>query len=96
MNDWIKKMNEMFEENAYTNAGRVTVYYCENAKCILVSVCNNTSIIKDIDRLNDFGLMMECIVAVKNLYQPYYKAVGRINTQLPILLQGEIQNVEGK
>ena len=38
MNNWIKKMNEMFEENVYTNEGRVTVDYCENAKCILVNV----------------------------------------------------------
>lgn len=68
MNNWIKKMNEMFEENAYTSAGRVTVDYCENAKCILVSVCNNTTIIKDIDRFNDFGLMMECLKEVNAHY----------------------------
>ena len=45
MNNWIKKMNEMFEANKYTNEGRVTVDYCENAKCILVNVCGNTAVI---------------------------------------------------
>ena len=36
MNDWIKKMNEMFEANEYTDDKRVTVDYCENAKCIFI------------------------------------------------------------
>ena len=39
MKEWIEKMNEMFEANRYTNDKRVTVDYCENAKCILINVC---------------------------------------------------------
>lgn len=50
---------------------RVTVDYCENAKCILINVCGDTTIIKDLDRLNDFGLMMKCMTTVRNLYEPY-------------------------
>lgn len=74
MKEWIEKMNEMFEANKYTNEGRVTVDYCENAKCILVSVCENTAVIKDLERFNDFGLMMKCIATVRGLYEhePYY------------------------
>ena len=72
MEKWIKKMNEMFEENVYTNEGRVTVDYCENAKCILVNVCGNTAVIKNLERFNDFGLMMKCIATVRGLYEPYY------------------------
>ena len=68
MNDWIKKMNEMFEANEYTDDKRVTVDYCENAKCIFINVCGSTAVIKDIDRFNDFGLMMECSKEVNARY----------------------------
>lgn len=71
MNNWIEKMNEMFEANRYTNDKRVTVDYCENAKCILVSVCKSKAVIKDLERFNDFGLMMKCIATVRGLYEPY-------------------------
>ena len=71
MKEWIEKMNEMFEANAYTNDKRVTVDYCENAKCFLINVCGDTTIIKDLDRLNDFWLMMKCMTTVRNLYGPY-------------------------
>ena len=71
MKECIEKMNEMFEANRYTNDKRVTVDYCENAKCILINVCGDTTIIKDLDRLNDFGLMMKCMTTVRNLYEPY-------------------------
>lgn len=68
MNNWIKKMNEMFEANEYTDDKRVTVDYCENAKCILVNVCGHTAIIKDLERFNDFGLMMKCLKEVNDHY----------------------------
>lgn len=64
MKEWIEKMNEMFEANRYTNGKRVTVDYCENAKYILINVCGDTTIIKDLDRFNDFGLMMKCMTTV--------------------------------
>ena len=64
MKEWIEKMNEMFEANRYTNDNRVTVDYCENAKCILINVCCYTTLIKDLDRFNDFGLMMRCMTTV--------------------------------
>lgn len=64
MKEWIEKMNEMFEANRYTNGKRVTVDYCENAKCILINVCDDTTIIKDLDRFSDFGLMMKCMTTV--------------------------------
>lgn len=72
MKEWIEKMNEMFEANRYTNDKRVTVDYCENAKCILINVCGDTAVIKDLERFNDFGLMMKCIATVRGLYEPYY------------------------
>lgn len=68
MKEWIEKMNEMFEANRYTNDKRVTVDYCENAKCIFINVCGSTVVIKDIDRFNDFGLMMECLKEVNDHY----------------------------
>lgn len=68
MDNWIKKMNEMFEANEYTDDKRVTVDYCENAKCIFINVCGSTAVINDIDRFNDFGLMMECLKEVNAHY----------------------------
>ena len=72
MENWIQKMNEMFEANEYTNEGRVTVDYCENANYILINVCGDTAVIKDLDRYNDFGLMMKCMSTIRSLYEPYF------------------------
>lgn len=68
MENWIQKMNEMFEANEDTNKGRVTVDYCENAKYIVVNVCGSTTVIKNIDKYTDFGLMMVCLQEVQNHY----------------------------
>lgn len=61
-------MNEMFEANECTNNKRVTVDYCENAECIFINVYGSTAVIKDLERFNDFGLMMECLKEVNAHY----------------------------
>lgn len=48
MENWIKKMNEMFEENVYTNEGRVTVDYCENAKSMFAVTRRSSKILIDL------------------------------------------------
>lgn len=68
MINWITKMNEMFAENSYTNDKRVTVDYCENAESLLITVCGDTSVIQNIERFTEYGLMMECIRVADTLY----------------------------
>lgn len=65
---WIEKMNEMFKANHYTDDARVTVDYCENADVLLVSVYDETGIIK-IKDFTEYGLMMECMRVVDELYK---------------------------
>ena len=66
MKNWIKKMNEMFEANVYTNNKRVTIDWCENSNCVLVKVCGLSATI-EADGFNDYGLMIECMKVVNIL-----------------------------
>lgn len=68
MNKWIKKMNKMFEANPYTNNTRVTIDFCKNADVLLVVVCGKTAVIK-LNGFNNYGLMMECMRVVDELYK---------------------------
>ena len=65
---WIEEMNKMFKANPYTDDARVTVDYCENADALLVSVYDETSVIK-INDFTEYGLMMECMRVVDELYK---------------------------
>lgn len=65
---WIEEMNKMFKANPYTDGSRVTVDYCENADALLVSVYDETSVIK-INDFTEYGLMMECMRVVDELYK---------------------------
>ena len=65
---WIEKMNEMFKANPYTDDARATVDYCKNADLLLVSVYDETSVIK-IKDFTEYGLMMECMRVVDELYK---------------------------
>lgn len=65
---WIEKMNEMFKANTYTDDARVTVDYCENVDVLLISVYDETGIIK-IKDFTEYGLMMECMRVVDELYK---------------------------
>lgn len=47
--EWINKLNEMLEENPYTNVNRVTVTYSEESESMFVTVNGKTSVC----RLND-------------------------------------------
>ena len=65
---WIEEMNKMFKANPYTDDARVTVDYYENANALLVSVYDETSVIK-INDFTEYGLMMECMRVVDELYK---------------------------
>ena len=68
--NWLEKMNEMFEANVYTNYKGVIVEYSEVAKAIMVTVCGKMELIQ-IEGKNDYILMMECIGTVDKLYNEY-------------------------
>ena len=65
---WIEEMNKMFKANPHTDNARITVDYCENADVLLVSVYDETGIIK-IKDFTEYGLMMECMRVVDELYK---------------------------
>ena len=65
---WIEEMNKMFKANPYTDNARITVDHCENADVLLVSVYDETGIIK-IKDFTEYGLMMECMRVVDKLYK---------------------------
>ena len=65
--EWIIKMNEMLEENPYTNDKRVTVEYSEESESVFVTVNGKTSIIIWED-LTEYGLMMKIMKVIDRLY----------------------------
>lgn len=68
MEEMIKKMNEMFEANSFTDDGRVVVDVIANGNAIAVTVCGQTGIISNLDRFTDYGIMMEIMWKVDTLY----------------------------
>ena len=70
MENWLEKMYEMFEANAYTNYRGVTVEYSEVAKAVMVTVCGKILLVP-VDNFTDYELMMECIRTVDKLYNEY-------------------------
>ena len=72
MYDWIKKMNEMFEENCYTDGCRVLVGYEEVTNVIVVQVLNQIEIIdtnkREINELTEYGLMYAVLDKVREMY----------------------------
>lgn len=65
--NWITKMNEMLEENQYTNNKRVTVEYSEESEDVYVTVNGKTSIIMW-EGLTEYGLMMKIMRTIDRLY----------------------------
>lgn len=63
---WLKNMNEMFENNAYTDDKRVTVDYCENAELIFIKVFDTTATV-NVKGLNEYGAMMKVLNVVSVL-----------------------------
>lgn len=68
MDEWITKMNEMFKANPCTDNKRVTIDICENAEVLFITVCDKTSVI-EIKDFTEYGLMMECMRVVDELYK---------------------------
>lgn len=66
MENWIKKMNDMFAENCYTNDNRVSIIII-NEHTVRVKVLSK-SIDIDVDGLTDYGMMMVIMSQVDRLY----------------------------
>ena len=65
--NWIIKMNEMLEENPYTNNKRVTAKYSEESESVFVTVNGKTSIIMW-EGLTEYGLMIKIMEVIDRLY----------------------------
>ena len=65
--EWINKMNEMLEENPYTNGNRVTVTYSEESEIVFVTVNGKNSIVMW-EGLTEYGLMMKIMRTIDRLY----------------------------
>ena len=69
MYDWINKANEMFEENCYTDCGRVLVGYEASTHVIVIKVLDQIEHIDtDKERLTDYGLMYAVLDKVREMY----------------------------
>ena len=64
---FIKKMNAMFEANAYTDGGRVVVDYAENIDAIVVKVMDKVEVVST-EELTQYGIMFAIMDKVKEMY----------------------------
>lgn len=64
---FIKKMNKMFETNAYTDGGRVVVDYAENIDAIVVKVMDKVEVVST-EELTQYGIMFAIMDKVKEMY----------------------------
>lgn len=68
MPEWINKMNEMFANNAWTDAGRVKVIdYDDTNNIISIKVCSEIKNI-DITDMSDYNIMMNIIRTMDEMY----------------------------
>lgn len=63
----IKKMNEMFAVNPYTDDGRVTVDYAPNCNCVVIKVCERTRMI-NVEEYTMYGIMNVIMDNVREMY----------------------------
>lgn len=68
---YIKTMNKMFADNAYTDGNRVTVEYAPKCGVIVVKVMDKVATIDNIDDYTDFGLMYVVMAKVKQMYDKW-------------------------
>lgn len=65
--DFIKRMNDMFAENPYTDNGRVKVSYDDVCNVVVVKVLNDVETI-DASEHTYYGLMYAIMGKVEELY----------------------------
>ena len=73
--EWVKKMNEMFEANPYTDNGRVVVEYAPKCGVIVVKVMDEVSVVY-IDEYTEYGLMCRIMCKVSEMYNKIEAAKG--------------------
>ena len=69
MFNWLNRMCDMFEWNAYTDDGRIAVEYSERCKIIIIKVLDDVEYI-DVNKtdFNEFGLMYAVLDKVREMY----------------------------
>lgn len=67
MEDFIEKMNEMFEANSCTWNKRVAVDYAKNCNVVVVKVLGNVATM-DVSALTDYGVMLAIMDKVREMY----------------------------
>ena len=67
MKDFITKVNEMFEANAYTDDRRVVVDYAENIDAIVVKVMDKIETVST-EELTQYGIMFAIMDKVREMY----------------------------
>ena len=67
MNEFIKKINEMFEANPYTNNGRVVVDYSKSCNAVVVNVLDKVEAVY-VEEFNEYGIMFVIMDKVKEMY----------------------------
>lgn len=67
MRRFIKKMNEMFAVNPYTDNGRVTVDYAPNCGCVVIKVCERARMI-NVEEYTMYGIMNAIMDNVREMY----------------------------
>ena len=67
MKDFITKVNEMFEANAYTDNGRVVVDYAENIDAIVVKVMDKVEVVNT-EELTQYGIIFAIMDKVREMY----------------------------
>ena len=65
---WITKMNEMFENNPYTDSGRMKVEVDVTHNTTTITIYPKVFVIENINRFTEVGLMLEIFKVISNEY----------------------------
>lgn len=66
--EWINKMNEMFENNPYTDSGRMKVEVDVKHNTTTITIYPKVCVIENINRFTEVGLMLEIFKVISNEY----------------------------
>ena len=68
--EWIKTLNKVYEQNCYTDNGRVQVSYCKDMNIVVCKVLDDYKII-EADTYNNWGLMNKIQETIRVMLDNY-------------------------
>ena len=68
MFDYIKTLNQMYDENPCTNDGRVMASYCSSLNAVVIKVFGNYKVI-EVNAYTDWGLLNKIQDTVREMYE---------------------------